>query len=77
MDLKAQRQKLRLSQSALARLSGVSRIRICLHELGDRPLDSNDLKRIEQALRKEAARMRIALDSIQSADLGSPVPELK
>jgi hypothetical protein len=58
-------------------LSGVSRIRICLYEIGDRPLDSNDLKRIEQALRKKAARMRLALDTIQAADLGTPVPEVK
>ena len=60
-DLKKRRAQLRLSQSAIARLSGVARIKICLFELGDRPLNANEVQLIEAALTNEAQRMRRAL----------------
>jgi predicted transcriptional regulator len=64
-DIKAQRQRLRLSQSALARLSGVPRIRICLHELGDRPLTNDEVNNIQKALRAEGARLSRAVAEMQ------------
>ncbi len=63
-DLKAQRLGLKLSQSRLARLSGVSRFKICLHELGDTELAPDELQRIETALRQEAECLRGTLDRI-------------
>ena len=57
-DIKRARIALRLSQSALARLSGVDRIHICLAELGDRPLNAQEEEKIQKALRWEAERLR-------------------
>lgn len=57
-DLRKQRLELRLSQSALARLSKVPRIRICLHELGDRPLSNVELGPVRLALQAEVVRIR-------------------
>ena len=57
-DLKVQRNSLRLSQSGLARLSGVSRYRICLHELGDLVLSTEELQRIERAVDLEVRRFQ-------------------
>ncbi|MEP7354708.1 MAG: hypothetical protein ABI824_15880 [Acidobacteriota bacterium] len=59
--LKTQRNLLRLSQSRLARLSGVSRYRICLHELGDLSLHSHELALLERALQKELCRLQFAI----------------
>jgi hypothetical protein len=39
-------------------LSGVSRFRICLHERGDLFLTEAELERINEALRREAKRVR-------------------
>jgi predicted transcriptional regulator len=57
MDLRARRTALHLSQSRLARLSGVSRFKICLHEMGDKTLSAQDLERVETAIRREAQRL--------------------
>lgn len=57
MNLKNRRNALHLSQSRLARLSGVSRFHICLHELGDKALCQEDLARVANAIRQEAQRL--------------------
>lgn len=61
MNIKPERRKLRISQTRLARLAGVSRYKICLHEIGDGELSSQELRRIEIALRKEAVRLSAAI----------------
>jgi transcriptional regulator with XRE-family HTH domain len=57
-QLRFNREALRLSQSHLARLSGVSRFKICLYELGDRELSADELARIGAALIAETERLR-------------------
>lgn len=57
-DLKRARVALRLSQSELARLAGVPRVHICLHELGDRPLNAQEEDKIQRALLRETKRLR-------------------
>ena len=56
--LKEHRSRLGLSQAKLARLSGVSRFKICTSELGDTTLTEGDQEKIRQALQAEAARLR-------------------
>jgi predicted transcriptional regulator len=58
MNLRSNRAELGVSQSRLARLSGVSRFRICLFELGDAPLTVEEQARIIEALRTETDRLR-------------------
>jgi len=58
MNLRAHRNALRISQSRLARLSGVSRFKICTYELGDGALTDAELARIHEALQAEAERLR-------------------
>ena len=57
-NLRACRISLGVSQSRLARMSGVSRFKICTHELGDGALDSVEQNRIREALQAEAERLR-------------------
>jgi len=47
-----------MSQSRLARLSGVSRFRICAYELGDGSLSLEARRQISEALQAEAERLR-------------------
>jgi len=47
-----------LSQSRLARLSGVSRFKICSYELGDGALRPDEQLRLQEALFAEAERLR-------------------
>jgi predicted transcriptional regulator len=56
--LRSSREALGLSQSRLARLSGVSRFKICTHELGDTALTTDEQGRIRESLRSEAERLR-------------------
>jgi predicted transcriptional regulator len=58
MNLRSNRLALGISQSKLARLSGVSRFKICLFELGDSALSGDDQERIRRALQAEAERVR-------------------
>ena len=58
MYFRANRLALKLSQSELARLSGVSRFKICTFELGDASLTTEEQRRIAAALTSEAARLR-------------------
>jgi predicted transcriptional regulator len=60
-NLRACRLALGLSQSRLARLSSVSRFKICTYELGDGALNSNEQSRISGALLAEAERLRNVL----------------
>ena len=64
MNIRPERRKLHISQPRLAKLAGVSRYKICLHEIGDAELSSQELRRIEAALRKEAGRLRAAIAGI-------------
>lgn len=57
-DLRSHRGVLGISQSKLARLSGVSRFNICQFELGAGKLTSAEQQLIRQALQREAARLR-------------------
>jgi predicted transcriptional regulator len=57
-SLRGNRIALGISQSKLARLSGVSRFKICLFELGDGSLTDDEQIRIRQALQTEAERLR-------------------
>ncbi len=52
------RTSLRLSQTYLARVSGVSRFKICTYELGDGALTAEEQIRILKALRGEVERLR-------------------
>jgi hypothetical protein len=57
-NLRGNRIVLGVSQSKLARLSGVSRFKICLFELGDGSLTADEQIRIREALQAEAERLR-------------------
>ena len=56
--LRFHREALGLSQAELARLSGVSRFKICPFELGDSKLTPEEQKCICTALLAEADRLR-------------------
>jgi predicted transcriptional regulator len=58
--LRVSRLSLGVSQSKLARLSGVSRFKICTFELGSGSLSSEDQLRIRTGLEAEADRLRSA-----------------
>ena len=58
MILRCQRVALGVSQSKLARLSHVSRFKICTYELGSGSLTSEEHQRIRGALQAEAERLR-------------------
>lgn len=57
-NLRSHREALGLSQSKLARLSGVSRFKICTSELGDSALTTDEKRLIFSVLVAEANRMR-------------------
>jgi len=64
-DLQTRRTSLRLSQSALARLSGVSRFKICQFECGGSNLTQQEIARVNIAISDEATRLRAAATSIE------------
>jgi predicted transcriptional regulator len=75
MNLRAHRSALGISQSRLARMSGVSRFKICLFELGDGALTAEEESAIYEALRTEAERIRkvaIQFENIQTQPLVAP-----
>jgi transcriptional regulator with XRE-family HTH domain len=51
-------EKLGISQSKLARMSGVSRLKICTYELGSSLLTTAEQGRIHESLQAEADRLR-------------------
>jgi predicted transcriptional regulator len=57
-NLRASRISFGISQSRLARLSRVSRFKICTYELGDGSLTLEEWDRIRRALQAEADRLR-------------------
>jgi predicted transcriptional regulator len=75
-QLRPHRVALGLSQTRLARLANVSRFKICLFELGDGKLTTEEQDRIRTALRAEARRLRSLQDrlNLDSEDL-APSPE--
>ena len=58
MNLRTHRLALGISQSRLARISGVSRFKICTFELGSGSLNPDEQDRIRKALHAEADRLR-------------------
>jgi predicted transcriptional regulator len=68
-ELRSNRTAIGLSQSRLARLSGVPRYKICTFELGDGSLSSDEEGRIRDALQGEAERLR---DVSARLNLGQP-----
>jgi predicted transcriptional regulator len=66
-ELRSHRAALGISQSKLARVSGVSRFKICVFELGSGSLTPGEHRQIMEALRVEAERLRYA--AAQIADL--------
>ena len=58
IKLRSRRETLGLSQSNLARISGVSRFKICMFELGGGALAPDEQLRIRKALEGESARLR-------------------
>ncbi len=73
-QLRSHREALGLSQTRLARLANVSRFKICLFELGDGKLTTEEQNRIRTALRAEAQRFRILQDRLNlGSDASVPV----
>jgi predicted transcriptional regulator len=58
INLRTNRELLGISQSKLARISGVSRFKICTFELGGGSLSPQECERIRTALETEARRIR-------------------
>ena len=65
MNLRLQRNALGISQSRLARLSGVSRFKICTYELGGGSLSQDERQRLYTALLAEADRLRSLPGSLE------------
>lgn len=61
MDLRNRRNKLGISQTRLARISGVSRFRICMFELDNQPLTDAEQRQIDSALKDEVQRKIVDL----------------
>ena len=75
MNLRDHRNALGISQSRLARASGVSRFKICTFELGNGSLRSDEQECIVKALAAEADRLRSipAEMDLRGLDLGPSV----
>ena len=71
INLRGPRIALGLSQSRLARISGVSRYKICTYELGDGALTMEEWNRVAKAISGEADRLRSVGTQIGT---GSMVP---
>ena len=64
MSFAIDRKALGISQSRLARMSGVSRFKICKYELGDGSLTLDEQREIRLAIYSEAERLRkISIDN--------------
>lgn len=64
MNLRTHRSALGISQSRLARISRVSRFKICVFELGSGSLPPDEQRRIMDAIQTEAERLRSAAAQI-------------
>ena len=58
MNLQTFRSSFGISQSKLARLSGVSRFKLCTFELGHGRLDQNEQELVRKAFQLEARRVQ-------------------
>jgi predicted transcriptional regulator len=72
-QLRSLREALRLSQSQLARQSGVSRFKICVFELGSGSLTPNEQMLIKEALQAEAERLRYTASQIADESMAKPL----
>ena len=74
MNLRGTRLALRISQSRLARLSGVSRFKICLYELGDGSLSEEEQRCIRKALQAETDRLRSLPENVEFGGADPHIP---
>jgi predicted transcriptional regulator len=74
MDLRGARSVVGISQSKLARLSGVSRFKICMYELGDSALTTAEQSQIQETLKAEAERLRSVSRKVDFGLLELPLP---
>lgn len=75
MELKASRNKLRMSQARLAFLSGVGRYKIAMHEVGGGSLAPDEITKIRQTLQQEADRL-IGVASLIRVDRANTLVEV-
>ena len=75
--VRAARLYLGVSQSKLARLSGVSRFKICTYELGDSRLTEDEHGQIRAALQAEADRLRSLPDQIEFGQIRPIAPDVE
>jgi len=61
----------------LARLSGVSRFKICIYELGDGSLTEDEQSRIREALHAEAERLRNISINIEGGQPSAVEPPME
>ena len=71
-NLKASRLSIGISQSKLARLSGVARFKICTFELSGGSLSPEEQRRIKLALEVEASRLRAAAAQLARDEMNLP-----
>ena len=72
MDLRSNRNKLRISQSRLSLLAGVSRFKICLYELHEGTLTAEEQSLIRRALQAEASRLQNVRSEIDFGQSEAP-----
>jgi predicted transcriptional regulator len=77
MNLRSARSVLGISQSKLARLSKVSRFKICTYELGDSRLTDSEQNRIHAALQAEADRLRNLANQLEFGQSQPSAPEVE
>ena len=71
-QLRSHRATLGISQSKLARISGVSRFKICVFELGSGSLTPDEQRQINEALQAEVERLRYAAAQIAHESSAKP-----
>jgi predicted transcriptional regulator len=71
-ELRSHRAALGISQSKLARVSGVSRFKICVFEVGSGSLTPDEQRQITEALQAEAKRLRCAAAQIADESAAGP-----
>jgi transcriptional regulator with XRE-family HTH domain len=75
LSLQSNRHALGISQSRVARISGVSRFKICTYELGEGSLTMDEQNRIRCALQAEVDRLRRLSANIEFEPLPPGVPD--
>lgn len=71
-NMTARRKALKMSQLRLAREANVSRWKICLEELGEPSLTSEELLRIDNVLREELRKVSAAAQESLGPGTNSP-----